>query len=131
MNMPDPMPVEGDEDAEFDLKKYLPAKWYDLLKGLSTIFLPAFATLVLVLGPQWDWSNADKIAGTITAVATFLGLLVRSSGKRFQKATNVGDVVVGTNPETGALRYSLEVGVPMEQIEKLDTMTFGVRKESQ
>jgi hypothetical protein len=127
MSTQDPVPVEPDPDAEFDLKKYLPQKWYDLLKGMSSIVLPAVATLVLVVGAQWDWADKDKIAGTVTAVAVFLGLLVRSSASRFKQATNVGDVVVSTTPE-GKTLYSMEIGVPFEQIEKLDTMTFGVKR---
>lgn len=127
MNMPDPMPIEGD-DGEFDLQKFLPEKWYNALKGLAAPILPAIATLVLVLGGSWEWASSEKIAGTLTALSVFLGVLTKASAKRYQKATNVGDVVVGTNPATGAQVYSLEIGVPMEQIEKLDTMTFGVKK---
>jgi len=130
MNMPEPMPIEPDPDVDPDVKPYLPQKWYDLFKALSSIVLPALATLILVVGGIWDWSNAEKIAGTITAIAVFLGLLVRSSSQRFQKSTKVGDVVVETTEE-GGLRYSLEIGVPLEQLEKLDTLTFGVKKQSQ
>lgn len=117
-----------EENTDFDLQKFLPQKWYDFLKGLAAPILPAVATLVLVLGSSWGWASEEKIAGTLTAISVFLGVLTKASAKRYQKATNVGDVVVDRNPETNALRYSLEVGVPLEQIEKLDTLTFGVKK---
>ena len=125
--MTEPIPVDPNEDVDFDLQKYLPQKWYDFLKALSTIFLPALATLILVLGSQWDWASNEKIAGTVTALAAFLGLLVRTSAQRYKKATNVGDVVIERTPE-GKRLYSLEVRVPFEQIEQLDTLTFGVKK---
>lgn len=123
MNMENP----EEPEVDFDLKAYLPEKWYNALKGLSTVILPAVATLVLVLGSQWDWSSEEKIAGTLTALATFLGLLVRSSAARFKKATNVGDVVVTTD-DTGRTLYDLQVGVPIDQINQVPQLTFNVKK---
>lgn len=123
MNMENP----EEPEVDFDLKKYLPQKWYDALKGLSAVVLPAVATLVLVLGSQWDWANEEKIAGTLTALATFLGLLVRSSASRYQKATNVGDVVVTTDDE-GKTLYDLQIGVPIDQIKDAPQLTFDVKQ---
>lgn len=121
MNMENPDPIEGD-DGEFDLKAYLPEKWYNLLKGLAAPILPAAATFVLALG------MSEKAAVVMTALSAFLGVLTKASANRYKKATNVGDVVVSTTPE-GKTLYSLEVGVPVEKIKNLDTMTFGVKQD--
>lgn len=116
-------PVEDD----FDIKAYLPEKWYKFLRGLAMPILPALATLVLVIGAQWDIAGNRKIAETITAVAAFLGILVQVSSSRYQKATNVGDVVVHQKEE-GGLLYSLDLSVPVEHLEKVDTVTFNVKR---
>jgi len=113
------------EDDGFDLQKFLPKKWYDFLKGLAAPILPALATLVLALGV----SNGSKIAGAITAVAAFLGVLTAHQSKKFQKATNVGDVVVMPK-EGGGMTYSLDLSVPPEKIQHLDQVTFCVQKGS-
>ena len=51
-------------------------KIYDILKWIAQIFLPALGTLYFALAGIWDFPYAEAIVGTITAVDTFLGIIL-------------------------------------------------------
>lgn len=65
--------------------------WYDRLKWIQMILLPAVATAILALNVYWDIPNQDRIVGTIGVVAVFLGALLRKNANDYQGA---GDLVV-------------------------------------
>lgn len=58
-------------------------KTYDVIKDLSTIILPALATLVLTLAGVWNIPYGEAIAATITAIAVFLGAIVKISSATY------------------------------------------------
>ena len=58
-------------------------RMYDFLKYVAQIFLPAIATLYFALASIWGLPYAEQIVGTITAIDTFLGLLLGISTKRY------------------------------------------------
>ena len=58
-------------------------KTYDILKNIALYVLPALATLILSLGNIWGIPHAEAIAGTITAIDTFLGALLKVSSTKY------------------------------------------------
>ena len=60
-------------------------KTYDTLKDIALYVLPALATLILSLGNIWDIPHAEAIAGTITAIDTFLGAILKISSNEYAK----------------------------------------------
>lgn len=56
---------------------------YDILKDIALYVLPALATLIITLGGIWGFPYAEAIAGTITAIDTFLGAILKISSKRY------------------------------------------------
>ena len=60
-------------------------KLYDVLKWIAQILLPALATLYFALAGIWDFPYAEAIVGTITAVDTFLGVLLGISAAQYKK----------------------------------------------
>lgn len=56
-------------------------KTYDILKYIALIVLPALATLYITLSSIWGFPYGEAIAGTITAIDTFLGALLGISSK--------------------------------------------------
>ena len=61
-------------------------KTYDILKWISTVVLPALATLVLAIGQIWNltvWTV--PIGATIAAVATFMGAVLGISSIQYAK----------------------------------------------
>lgn len=58
-------------------------KTYDILKNIALYVLPALATLILTLGGIWGIPYAEAIAGTITAIDTFLGTVLKISSNKY------------------------------------------------
>lgn len=61
-------------------------KMYDILKYIAQIVLPAIATLYFALAGIWGFPYGEEIVGTITAVDTFLGVLLKISTDSYNKA---------------------------------------------
>ena len=61
-------------------------KAYDILKWIATIALPALGTLYFALSGIWDFPLGEEIVGTITAVDTFLGVLIGISSAQYAKS---------------------------------------------
>ena len=61
-------------------------KTYDILKWIAQILLPALGTLYFALASIWGFPYAEQIVGTITAVDTFLGVLLGLSSKNYKGA---------------------------------------------
>ncbi len=66
-------------------------KMYDVLKYIAQIVLPAIATLYFALAGIWGFPYGEEIVGTITAVDTFLGVLLKISTDNYNKAKNQGE----------------------------------------
>ena len=60
-------------------------KVYDVLKWIAQIFLPALGTLYFALAGIWDFPYAEAIVGTITAIDTFLGIILGISTIQYNK----------------------------------------------
>lgn len=61
-------------------------KVYDALRILSTIVLPAIATFYVAVAGIWGLPYAEQIAGTITAVCTLFGALLKISSVQYMKS---------------------------------------------
>ena len=61
-------------------------KRYDALKWIAQILLPALGTLYFALAGIWNFPYAEAIVGTITAVDTFLGVLLGISAAKYNKS---------------------------------------------
>ena len=49
------------------------------------VCLPAIATLYFALAGIWDFPYGEEVVGTITAVDTFLGVLLGISSAQYNK----------------------------------------------
>lgn len=63
-------------------------KTYNVLKYIAQIALPACATLYFALAGIWGFPYGEEIVGTITAVDTFLGVLLGISSAKYNKSNN-------------------------------------------
>ena len=61
-------------------------KVYDVLKYVTQIGLPAVGTLYFALSGIWGFPYAEQVVGTITAVVTFLGVLLGISSANYNKS---------------------------------------------
>lgn len=63
-------------------------KVYNVLKWVAQLFLPALGTLYFALAGIWGFPYGEEIVGTITAVDTFLGVLLGISSAQYSKNLN-------------------------------------------
>lgn len=64
----------------------IPNKIYDILKWSVMIGAPALVTLLVTLNSLWGWNlPIDAITGTITAIATFVGVMLGISTINYNK----------------------------------------------
>ena len=60
-------------------------KVYDVLKWIAIVVLPALGTLYFALAGIWGFPYGEQIVGTITAVDTFLGVILGISAVTYKK----------------------------------------------
>ena len=60
-------------------------KTYDILKYIAQIVLPALGTLYFALAGIWGFPYVEQVVGTISAIDTFLGVLLGISSNNYNK----------------------------------------------
>ena len=63
-------------------------KTYDVMKWVAQYLLPAAGTLYFALAGIWGLPYGEQIVGTITAVDTFIGVLLGLSTIQYNKSTD-------------------------------------------
>lgn len=59
---------------------------YDTMKWVTTILLPALGTLYFAVAQIWGLPAAEQVVGTITAVVTFLGVVLGLSTRAYNNS---------------------------------------------
>jgi len=62
-------------------------KVYDVLKWIAQFLLPAAGTLYFAIAGIWGLPFGEQVVGTITAVDTFLGVILGISSASYKKAS--------------------------------------------
>lgn len=60
-------------------------KVYDILKWITMIVLPALGTLYFTLAGIWGLPYGEQVVGTITALVTALGTILKISTAKYNK----------------------------------------------
>ena len=60
-------------------------KFYDVMKFIAQIVLPALGTLIFSIAAIWGLPYSEQIVGTITAVDVFLGIVLGISSVQYYK----------------------------------------------
>lgn len=66
-------------------------KCYDVLKYIAQVILPALGTLYFALAGIWGFPYGEQIVGTITAVDTFLGVILKVSSNAYYRELEAGN----------------------------------------
>ena len=56
---------------------------YDFLKWIALYLLPALGTLYFALSGIWGFPYGEQVVGTITAIDTFLGVILGISSANY------------------------------------------------
>ena len=67
------------------MKLEISNKTYDKLKWIAQYLLPALATLYFAVAGIWGLPYANQVVGTITAIDTFLGVILGVSTAQYNK----------------------------------------------
>lgn len=67
------------------MKTILTDKTYNILKWVALVLLPALGTLYFGLAGIWGFPYGEQIVGTITAIDTFLGVILGISTVQYNK----------------------------------------------
>lgn len=59
--------------------------WYDALKWVALILLPALGALYFGLAQIWGFPYGEEIVGTISVIDAFLGALLGISTAQYNK----------------------------------------------
>ena len=68
------------------METLLSDKTYNILKWIALILLPAVGTLYFALAGIWGFPYGEQIVGTLTAVDTFLGVILGISSSQYKQA---------------------------------------------
>lgn len=63
-------------------------KTYDILKWVARYLLPAIGTLYFALAGIWGFPYGEQVVGTVTAIDTFLGVILGISTAQYNKTVN-------------------------------------------
>ena len=63
-------------------------KTYDILKWVAQYLLPAIGTLYFALAGIWGFPYGEQVVGTVTAIDTFLGVILGISTAQYNKTVN-------------------------------------------
>lgn len=58
---------------------------YDALKWIALYLLPALGTLYFALAGIWNFPYGEEVVGTLTAIDTFLGVILGISSSQYKK----------------------------------------------
>lgn len=72
--------------------------WYDRLKWIALIFLPALGTFYYAIAIIWNLPYAEEVVATVTALDTFLGALVKYSADKYYSEI-LGELDVDSDEE--------------------------------
>lgn len=106
-------------------------KVYDVLKFLSLILLPAVATLYFALAAIWHLPAANEVVGSIVAVDTFLGVLVKFSTNSYNNSEGKydGSIIVTSDPADASKRMVLAPKGDIYDIDQKDQVTLKVESQ--
>ena len=66
-------------------------KVYDVMKWIAIIFLPATGALYFTLAGIWGFPYGEEIVGTISAIGTFLGIILGISNYQYKKDNKIAE----------------------------------------
>jgi hypothetical protein len=119
-----PVPSEPVEPS----KAFLGQKTYDFLKFVAMILLPAAGTLYFTLAQIWEWSNGEKVVGTIMAVDLFLGALLGIAARSYNNSdARFGGVIEVAEVPEGPKVYSMVLNSDPADLDQQSEVTFKIQ----
>ena len=100
--------------------------WYDRMKFITQVGLPALGTLYFALAGIWGLPAAEQVVGTIVAVDTFLGVVLLISTNNYNAQNSMGTIDI--NDIGGRMVYTLNLNDDPEHLGDKETVSFRVNR---
>lgn len=100
---------------------------YNKIKTSVQLVLPAICTLYLAISGIWGLPYTQEIVGTLSAIATFLGMLLKISTKSYENSDSRYDGrVLIVDDENGPKVFSLELNSDPLELENKKSVSFKI-----
>lgn len=100
---------------------------YDVLKWIAMYLLPGAGTLYFALAQIWGLPYGEEVVGSLTAIDTFLAMMLGLSTRQYMKSDDFGDGTFQVNsgdPEKDI--YRLNLTTPIDELPRKKVITFRV-----
>lgn len=107
---------------------HLSDSWYDRLRILVQIWIPAIALFYVTIAALWDLPAAEQVTGTLAAIAVLIGTLLGISRKQYQKSDSRfdGTLEVNAGPTFDVDKYKLNVDGRLKDLAVKDEITLKI-----
>lgn len=105
-------------------------KAYDWVKYAALVVLPSLATLYFALSQIWGLPYGKEIVGSITAVDTFLGVVLHVSSNNYNNSEARFDGTMNVVETDTAKTFTLDLSKHPDVLEKQDQVVFKVERPS-
>lgn len=100
--------------------------WYDRMKFITQVGLPALGTLYFALAGIWGLPSAEQVVGTIVALDTFLGVVLLISTNQYNAENRMGSIDVAKVGEK--MVYTLNLNDDPEHLGDKEVVSFRVNR---
>lgn len=107
-------------------KPLLSDELYQILEALATLILPALGTLYAALAIIWSLPAGDKVIGSIVAIDTFLGVVVKLGEKSYKTSGAKYDGAINVLDTANKTTFSLELNGDPNELKNKNEITFKV-----
>ncbi len=110
-------------------KAFLSNEMYNALKWIALVLLPGCAALYLGLAALWGLPSPNEVAGTITLVDTFLGVLLGMATKNYNAIPPKFDGALEINEHDTRIVHQLSLETTPEDLGRQNTILLKVVKK--
>jgi hypothetical protein len=106
---------------------FISDKYYNILKRLVQIILPAFGVFYMTVGNVWGLPGTTQVSDTIIALCTFIGVVISISARNYNKseAQYDGGLDIIQNDD-GSKVYSLNLNDDTSVLDSKKNVNFKV-----
>lgn len=101
---------------------------YDQLKNTVTLVLPAIGALYFALAAIWGLPKAEEVVGSVAAITTFFGVVLKLSDRAYNKSDEKYDGTMNVVETEVGKTMSLELNKDPELFEAQDQVLFKVNQ---
>lgn len=107
-------------------------KLYFVLNSLALVIFPAVGTLYFALAQIWGLPGAQEVIGTLVAVDTFLGVVVKVGQTSYKNSENRFDGAINIeHKDDGGKTFQLDVSAHPMVLAQKPEITLKVNKPSE